>query len=582
MPLETFEDLLKRNRELQSRLEETEETLRALRNGEVDAFVASGPEGDRVYTLKGADEAYRIIVQDMAEGALTLTLDGLILFSNEQFASMVGISLERVIGSRIQDFVAPEDAPLLSTLLTGRDGGKARVRLKLPEARFVPVYLSVNPLAFDGVECVCIIVTDLTKQKRNEEIVAAERLARSILEQAAGAILVINPTGKIIRASRAAERLANASVILHQFNSVFPLHANAGSKVCAFEEILSHVQRSGDIAALEASARMADGRVLDVLVNASLLTNPDSEVLGCIVTLNDVTGIKRAEQERERLLAQYHTVLGSITEGVVVADGQGNVMAMNPAALAIHGFQSVDQVRRHMLEFEDTFELFDTAGHSLPMKDSPMARALRGETFSDFEVRVVRKDTGKSWTGSYSGVSARNEAGEIVPVIVLRDITERKQSELRLRQAQKLESIGLLAGGIAHDFNNILTAIMGNASLLMEQAAPDTADTLQAIVSGSERAAHLTRQLLAYSGKGQFIVKNLDLSRSVREITDLVHLSIPKRIELRLDVRERLPRGGNGPGPTPASRDEHRDQRWRGVRRGANWTDNGLDGHVRP
>src|ERR1700726_4139839 len=114
MPIDTQEDLL---RDLQGRLDEAEETLRALRSGEVDAIVASGPEGDRVYTLKGADETYRVMVQEMAEGALTLTLDGLILFSNKQFAGMLRRPLERVIGSRILDFVVPEDVHIVSDLL---------------------------------------------------------------------------------------------------------------------------------------------------------------------------------------------------------------------------------------------------------------------------------------------------------------------------------------------------------------------------------------------------------------------------------------------------------------------------------
>jgi two-component system CheB/CheR fusion protein len=91
MRRETFEQLLERNRELETRLEEAEETLRALRNGEVDAVVASGPDGDQVYTLRGADEAYRVMVQEMAEGALTLTLDGLILFANEQLLPLFGV-----------------------------------------------------------------------------------------------------------------------------------------------------------------------------------------------------------------------------------------------------------------------------------------------------------------------------------------------------------------------------------------------------------------------------------------------------------------------------------------------------------
>jgi len=118
-----------RLRELQGRLDEAEETLRALRSGEVDSIVASGPDGDQVYTLKGADETYRVMVQEMAEGALTLTLDGLILFSNKQFASMLRSPLERVIGSRILDFIARDDAPIVSELL-GRTGRrKAEVRM---------------------------------------------------------------------------------------------------------------------------------------------------------------------------------------------------------------------------------------------------------------------------------------------------------------------------------------------------------------------------------------------------------------------------------------------------------------------
>jgi PAS domain S-box-containing protein len=172
MPLEPREDPTERIRELRERLDEAEETLRALRSGEVDAIVASGPDGDRVYTLKGADETYRTMVERMAEGALTLTIDGLILYSNERFATMLGSPLERVIGSPIQEFAAPEDAHVVSALLGGEGGGKAEVRLRTGGAAFLPVYLSVQKVVLDGAECHCLIVTDLSAQKRYEEIVA--------------------------------------------------------------------------------------------------------------------------------------------------------------------------------------------------------------------------------------------------------------------------------------------------------------------------------------------------------------------------------------------------------------------------
>ena len=112
------------------------------------------------------------MMQQMAEGALTLTADGLILFSNEQFAAMLHRPLERVIGSRMQDFVAPENADIVFALLSGTGVRKAEARLNVSNAADVPVYLSAQNVVLDGVDCHCLIVTDLSEQKRNEEIVA--------------------------------------------------------------------------------------------------------------------------------------------------------------------------------------------------------------------------------------------------------------------------------------------------------------------------------------------------------------------------------------------------------------------------
>jgi signal transduction histidine kinase/CheY-like chemotaxis protein len=126
----------------------------------------------------------------------------------------------------------------------------------------------------------------------------------------------------------------------------------------------------------------------------------------------------------------------------------------------------------------------------------------------------------------------------------LRDyLEEYARQEERLRQTQKLESIGLLAGGIAHDFNNILAAILGNASLALDVAPPGSSlrPMLTTIVEASQRAARLTAQLLAYAGKGRFFVERLDLSEHVRQVSSLVHLSIPRTVELRLELATGLP-----------------------------------------
>src|SRR5262245_45988818 len=91
---------------LRTRLDEAEETLRALRSGEVDALVVYTPKGEQVFTLKGADQTYRLLVETMSEGAVTLTLEGTVLYSNRHFAAMVGAPLQHVIGSAFVDFIA--------------------------------------------------------------------------------------------------------------------------------------------------------------------------------------------------------------------------------------------------------------------------------------------------------------------------------------------------------------------------------------------------------------------------------------------------------------------------------------------
>lgn len=166
------EDLLQHTRALQARLDETEETLRALRNGEVDAIVATGPGGDQIYTLKGAEAAYRIMVEEMGEGAITLSLDGLILFSNERFAAMARRPLEQVIGAHLETFFGPEDADLVCALLNSSGRRKAEVRLGTDRAASVPVYLSMQNVLLSETGCLCVIVTDLSDQKRYEEIAA--------------------------------------------------------------------------------------------------------------------------------------------------------------------------------------------------------------------------------------------------------------------------------------------------------------------------------------------------------------------------------------------------------------------------
>lgn len=168
--------------DLQLRLDEALDTLRAIRSGEVDALVVSTPEGDRVYTLKGADQVYRIILETLNEGVLTVTPEGHILYGNGRFSEMLERPLEKVIGSSIHDYLAPEDQSAFRTILEQDREEKSRseTSLRTGEGTFLPVQVSTNPLKLNGTSVFCLTAVDLTQQKRTEE---ALQQAHDELEQ---------------------------------------------------------------------------------------------------------------------------------------------------------------------------------------------------------------------------------------------------------------------------------------------------------------------------------------------------------------------------------------------------------------
>jgi signal transduction histidine kinase len=154
---------------LKMRLEEANDTLDAIRSGQIDALVVKGDDGHALYTLRSADHTYRIFVEEMTEGAVTLNTAGLILFSNAQFASMARQPLSSVLGRPFLQFVAAADRPLFEQVLQDawQDAAK-REEVLLGDTDALPVQLSLKVLNFDGDKTLSMIITDLTQQKKTE------------------------------------------------------------------------------------------------------------------------------------------------------------------------------------------------------------------------------------------------------------------------------------------------------------------------------------------------------------------------------------------------------------------------------
>ncbi len=264
----------------------------------------------------------------------------------------------------------------------------------------------------------------------------------------------------------------------------------------------------------------------------------------------DITERKRAEEERAQLIREqaaraeaeagerrYRSLAEAIPQIVWTARPDGTVDYFNRRWFEYTGLGETESCSRD--GWKKALHPDDVA----PCLER-WFQALRAGDVYEIEYRFRRASDGAYRWHLGRAVPLRGPTGRVMKWFgTCTDIDDQKRSGEALLESQKLESIGLLAGGIAHDFNNLLTGILGNASLAFDELPPENSlrPLLENVIVASERAADLTRQLLAYSGKGRFFVHPADLSELAREIGGLIRTSIPKKVSLRLDLASGLP-----------------------------------------
>jgi PAS domain S-box-containing protein len=248
--------------------------------------------------------------------------------------------------------------------------------------------------------------------------------------------------------------------------------------------------------------------------------------------LSDATQKLARAYEASRLLA---SIVESSGDAIVGQTLDGTIRTWNAGAEGLYGYSAEEMVGQNVKRL---------APADRAQEESGMVERLRaGERVAHLETVRLRKD-GTPLEVSLTLSPILDESGNIIGTSkVARDITEQKRAAEAMRETQKLESLGVLAGGIAHDFNNLLVGILGNATLALEmlpEESPGRAP-IEGVVVAGERAAALTRQMLAYSGRGRFVLERIDLSRFVRETIPLIEASISRSVELRLDLARIVP-----------------------------------------
>ena len=230
---------------------------------------------------------------------------------------------------------------------------------------------------------------------------------------------------------------------------------------------------------------------------------------------------------------RFGKVFDFAPDPLTISSPDGRLLRCNEAFCKVAGFTEAELVGRNPIELG-----FWTDSKR---RAAMYAELSRKGAADGIETDVRRKD------GKVRNMRISARAVKIGDQTLIltggQDITDQRNLEQQVLHSQKLESLGVLAGGIAHDFNNLLTGILGNADLALAELSPvaPARESLEAIETGARRAAELCRQLLAYSGKGRFLVQPLDVMELVREMGHLVSVSISKKVVLKYHFAQNLP-----------------------------------------
>jgi len=379
---------------------------------------------------------------------------------------------------------------------------------------------------------VVLVFRDITERKRAEAL--ARRLA-AIVESSDDAIVAQRLDGVITNWNTGAEKMFGYTareMVGGDFSTLIP----EGSGENPLEAV-ERIGRGEPVVHYEAGRRRKDGGRVDVAVTASPIRNETGAVIGVSRICRDITERNRTLENLQESQRSLQLSAEAARIGIWHNDLIANRVTWSPQMQSLFGLepQAFRGTREHAVELihpEDRARVAEI-----------VAAAIASKSDFDIEFRVIGPSREIRWMFG-RGRPLSDSTGQVTRVAgVTIDITDRKRLEEKMRQSQKLESLGVLAGGLAHDFNNLLVGILGNASLLMEEISPESPlrPVIENLLQASDRAAHLTRQMLAYSGKGRFTIERLNLDLQVQQILALIEASIPKGVRIELNFDRDLP-----------------------------------------
>jgi PAS domain S-box-containing protein len=440
--------------ELRVRLEEAEETLRAIREGEVDAVIVSGSKGDRVFALSESDSLHRLMVETMNEAGLAATPDGLLVFCNDRAAALFGRTKEQLLGHDLAEFADPAEAERVRQLLRTASAAPADARIAFRAAPGMPVPMHVWASRLDRPDSplICLVATDLSRVEADRDLIAQLQRQREQLRESEERLRLAQGYGGVgVWDWNVQNNQLALEPELEQLYGLLP------GSIRTYQDWASHVHPV-DLARVEAERATALDRRQPFQVEFRIRHATGSErwimakgrgeyddagrllyVRGVNI---DITERKLGEEQTCRLhetIAQekdrLSALVNSITDEIWFADSAGQYTLVNPAGC--REFLLSTDGGTDIWELAASLEVCRPDGSSRPVEEAPSLRALCGEMVRNQEEQVRIPATGELRWRQVNAAPVRNTAGQVIgSVSIVRDITERKQTEAALRESR--------------------------------------------------------------------------------------------------------------------------------------------------
>jgi len=481
-------------------------------------------------SLQESEERFHLLFSASPEALMLLDPsddpgDWMIVDCNERACQMNGYTHEELVGKRISVLHSPpaeiEDCAAYLERIRQEGVLHFETSHQHRDGHSFQIETSTSIITFEGHELILGIDHDITEKKRVENALRETQLRyRAAVEQSNDGIGIADEAGQYIMVNHAFCKMTG-----YTEEEMLRMHVSDLVPMTTTMKLFNQDANKDNPHYRETELLRKDGTTFIAFITASTIEIGNTRYMQGIV--RDVTERKRAEQQISDALEYSQTIFDASPIGIITFKDSGEVISANNAAATILG-GTIEQL---MTQNFRTLRSLEKSG----LQAAAIAAISSGGE-KDVEVHHI------STFGKDLWLTARfvpfSHQAQLQLLLLISDITERKQSEEALRHAQKLESIGTLAGGIAHDFNNLLHAMMGQSSLALAKL-PDESRAkyhIEKSIQAADRAADLTRQLLAYSGKGKFVTQEIDLNRLVEENAQLLKVSVSKTTQLQYEI----------------------------------------------